>query len=66
MIPVALFRAKSHPFSNETAMPTRSLVNSNVSDQIFELLRRAIVAGEFSPGTPLRENELAKKFDVKP
>ena len=45
-------------------MRTRGLVISNISDQIVDLLRRAIVAGEFPPGTPLRENELAEKFEV--
>ncbi len=43
---------------------TPAVIVKNVSDQIADQLRRAIVAGEFSPGMPLRECDLAERFQV--
>jgi DNA-binding GntR family transcriptional regulator len=35
-----------------------------ISDQIAEQVRQAVLAGEFEPGRPLREDELAQRYGV--
>lgn len=45
-------------------MTTSSVAVKTVSEQIVEQLRQAILVGEFLPGSPLREGELAERFQV--
>lgn len=44
-------------------MATSGLVRS-ISEQIADQLRQSVLAGDFSPGTPLRECELADHYKV--
>ncbi len=41
-----------------------SLVAKSISEQITDRLRQEILAGEFQPGCPLRECELAERYQV--
>lgn len=44
-------------------MPTSGVVRT-IFDQILDQLRQAILAGEFQPDCPLRESELAERYQV--
>jgi DNA-binding GntR family transcriptional regulator len=41
-----------------------SMVTRTISEQITDQLRQAILAGEFQPGCPLREGEIADRYRV--
>lgn len=45
-------------------MAASAVAVKTISTQIAEQLRQAILAGEFLPGTPLRESDLAERFQV--
>lgn len=45
-------------------MPTSSVTNRTLRDQIADVLRQAILFGEFAPGQRLMESELAQRFQV--
>jgi len=45
-------------------MATPGLAARTISDQIAEQVRRSVLAGEFEPGSPLREDELAQRYGV--
>jgi len=49
---------------SKRALMTTSGSVRTVSDQITEQLRQSILAGEFPPGCPLREGELAERYQV--
>lgn len=46
------------------SLASRSLTPSSTRDQVYALLREAIVAAEFEPGRRLSENELAARIGV--
>jgi DNA-binding GntR family transcriptional regulator len=41
-----------------------SVVTKSISEQITDRLRQQILAGEFQPGCPLREGEIADRYQV--
>ena len=45
-------------------MTASAVVMRTISEQITEQLRQEILAGEFLPGSPLRECELAERYQV--
>ncbi len=45
-------------------MTASAVVVKTISEQITEQLRQEILAGEFLPGSPLRECELAERYQV--
>lgn len=45
-------------------MATSSVTNRTLRDQIADVLRQAILFGEFAPGERLMESELAQRFHV--
>lgn len=45
-------------------MTASTVVVKTISEQIIEQLRREILAGAFLPGSPLRESELAERYQV--
>lgn len=45
-------------------MPAAGLVVKSISEQVADQLRQAVLVGEFPPGTPLREDDLAERYGV--